>query len=197
MCEFSGVSTNLPFHCHTLHVIMIVNPISQIQCLHHHSVTHLWITVLSHKPSPPLPCPTHLNQPWPSHGGHTMTVMHIIIGGGPLSPGDPLIDLLTKDESVPSKGGGWPGQHWGEEPCVLLRVGIRTSRDFFTLIGTTPEPHTKSITSGAMGTQCGRARGNQWADCGFGFLWESRTSDFTELRNKGEEKKDHEERDRR
>lgn len=86
---------------------------------------------------------------------------------GPSFPsGGPLIDLLTKDESVPSGGGGWPGRRWGEEPCVLLRVGIRPSRAFFTLIGTTPEPHTKSITSGAMGTQCGRARRNQWEQAG-------------------------------
>lgn len=63
--------------------------------------------------------------------------------------------------SRPREGVG-PGRRWGEEPCVLLRVGIRPSRAFFTLIGTTPEPHTKSITSGAMGTQCGRARRDQW-----------------------------------
>lgn len=91
-----------------------------------------------------------------------MTVMHlIIVGGPPLPSGGPLIDLLTKDESVPSEGGGWPGQRWGEETCVLLRVGIRPSGAFFTLIGTTPEPHTKSITSGVVGTQCGRASRNQ------------------------------------
>lgn len=95
-----------------------------------------------------------------------MTVMHIIIAGAPLPSGGPLIDLLTKDESVPSEGGGWPGRRWGEEPCVLLWVGIRPSRAFFTLIGTTPEPHTKSITSGVVGTQCGRASRNQWKQAG-------------------------------
>lgn len=58
---------------------------------HHHSVTQLLldrITILSYAASPPLHRPTHLNQPWPPHGGHTMTVMHIIIGGGPPSPPD-------------------------------------------------------------------------------------------------------------
>lgn len=84
--------------------------------------------------------------------------------------------------------GGWPGRRWGEEPCVLLRVGIRPSRAFFTLIGTTPEPHTKSITSGAVGTQCGRAARDQWGEAG---LWgselllrERRTTDFTQGGNK-------------
>lgn len=85
--------------------------------------------------------------------------------------------------------GGWPGRRWGEEPCVLLRVGIRPSRAFFTLIGTTPEPHTKSITSGAVGTQCGRAARDQWG--GEAGLWaselllrERRTTDFTRGGNK-------------
>lgn len=56
----------------------------------HHSVTQLLLDkiteILSYAANAPLPCPTHLNQPWPPHGGHTMTVMHIIIGGGPPSP---------------------------------------------------------------------------------------------------------------
>lgn len=81
--------------------------------------------------------------------------------------------------------GGWPGRRRGEEPCVLLRVGIRPSRAFFTLIGTTPEPHTKSITSGAVGTQCGRAARDQWGSwaLGLGAPFERRrTSDFTEGR---------------
>lgn len=83
--------------------------------------------------------------------------------------------------------GGWPGRRRGEEPCVLLRVGIRPSRAFFTLIGTTPEPHTKSITSGAVGTQCGRAARDQWGSwaLGLGAPFERRrTSDFTEGGNK-------------
>lgn len=102
------------------------------------------------------PTSTNHDPPWGSH--NDCHAYHY--WWGPSFPsGGPLIDLLTKDESVPSRGGGCPGWGWGEEPCVLLRVGIRLSRAFFTLIGTTPEPHTKSITSGAVGTQCGRARG--------------------------------------
>lgn len=132
---------------------------------HYHSVTQLLldkITMLSYTASPPLPHPTHRNQPWPPPWGSYNDCHAYHYWWGPSFPsGGLLIDLLTKDESVPSGGGGWPGWSWGEEPCVLLRVGIRPSRAFFTLIGTTPEPHTKSITSGAMSTQCGRARRNQ------------------------------------
>lgn len=116
-----------------------------------------------------------------------MTVMHIIIGGGPPSPlGVRSLTSWQRMKVSRSGEGGWPGRGWGEEPCVLLRVGIRPSRAFFTLIGTTPELLTKSITSGAVSTQCGRARRNQWEQAGgSGCLWERRTTDFTEDRNKG------------
>lgn len=62
--------------------------------------------------------------------------------------------------------GGRPGRRSGEEPCVLLRVGIRPSGAFCALIGATPEPHTKSVTSGAVGAQCGRAGSGQWERAG-------------------------------
>lgn len=134
--------------------------------LHHRSVTKLLldkITTLSYTPSPPptsLVPPTSTNHDPPMGVIQWLSCISLLVGA-PLPSGGPLIDLLTKDESVPSEGGGWPGRRWGEETCVLLRVGIRPSGAFFTLIGTTPEPHTKSITSGVVGTQCGRASRNQ------------------------------------
>lgn len=141
------------------------DPVQLSHPRHHRSVTQLLldkITILSYAASPPLP-PSHPPQPTmtPPWGSYNDCHAYHYWWGPSFPSGGPLIDLLTKDESVPSGGGGWPGRRWGEEPCVLLWVGIRPSRAFFTLIGTTPEPHTKSITSGAMGTQCGRARRNQ------------------------------------
>lgn len=73
------------------------------------------ITILNYAASPSLPCPTHLNQPWPPHGGHTMTVMHIIIGGGPPSP-----------LGVP-RDKGWKCSVWGKG-LAGPRLGWRALR---------------------------------------------------------------------
>lgn len=100
-------------------VFMIVNhhdPVELSRPLPHHSVTQLLldkITILSYAPSPPLPCPTHLNQPWPSHGGHTMTVMHIIIGGGPPSPWGSAHWPPDKGWKCPVRGRGLAGPTLG------------------------------------------------------------------------------------
>lgn len=159
--------------CHRFTVTLFSSPRLRVhhlaelsRHLHHRSVTQLLldkITTPSYTPSPPptsLVPPTSTNHDPPMGVIQWLSCISLLVGA-PLPSGGPLIDLLTKDESVPSEGGGWPGRRWGEETCVLLRVGIRPSGAFFTLIGTTPEPHTKSITSGVVGTQCGRASRNQ------------------------------------
>lgn len=188
------------FHRYTVLVTTVASPdwhhLAELsRHLHHRSVTQLLldkITTPSYTPSPPptsLVPPTSTNHDPPMGVIQWLSCISLLVGA-PLPSGGPLIDLLTKDESVPSEGGGWPGRRWGEETCVLLWVGIRPSGAFFTLIGTTPEPHTKSITSGVVGTQCGRASRNQKKRAGgSGFLWESWTTDFPEWRNKREEKR--------
>lgn len=104
--------------------------------LHPRSVTQLLldkITALSYTPSPPpasLVPPTSTNHDPPMGVIQWLSCISLLVGA-PLPSGGPLIDLLTKDESVPSEGGGWPGWRWGEETCVLLQVGIRPSRAFF------------------------------------------------------------------
>lgn len=81
-------------HCPT--VVCVIEQICgdpvETPHLHHHSVTQILldkITILiytaSPRPPPSLVPPTATNHD-PPHGGHTMTVMHIIIGGGPPSP---------------------------------------------------------------------------------------------------------------
>lgn len=127
---------------------------------HHHSLTQLFldkITILNYASFSPMshpPQPT-MTPPWGSyndcHAYHYWWGPSFPSGG----PSWQRMKVFRLGE------GGRPGWGWGEEPCVLLWVGIRPSRALFTLIGTTSEPHTKSITSGAMGTQCGRARRNQ------------------------------------